>query len=120
MQPEDRYSMIEQRINHLETDMTALRTRVDKKHEEITSIQQDIHRERDEMVSLIKAVTEMTTIQKEINKDTEKNSQNIGTLNSQISALKSEVNAYKWLAGIALTVAGGLLATILLKGLGVG
>ncbi len=119
MQSEDRYLMIEQKINHLETEMVELKTRVDKKHEEITSIQNDMNRERDEMISLIRAVTEMTTIQKEINKDTETNNKNINALNIQISTLKSEVNAYKWLAGIALTIGGGALVTILLKGLGV-
>lgn len=117
-QNNERFTQIDKRITKVEKNIVELQARVDKKHEEIKRMHDNINRENEELMTLIKTVTEMATIQKELNKDTAENTRQIDGLKTEVVMQQSSINSFKWTAGIIAPMISGVIVAILIAGLG--
>lgn len=115
---ENKFELIDKRLNKLETNMATLKARVDKKHDEILSLHDNFVKEQDELISMIRAVTELAAIQKEQNRDTKENRKQIDVLNVELASQQSELKTYKKLVSGVVATFAGVLVAIILEGLG--
>lgn len=115
---EERFKTINDRIQSVEKKLIELESRIESHDREFKGLHNTVGGDTEEMKTLIRAVTEVTVLQKDMAKDTTDNSAKIEKLQLEVSAQQSSFTSFKWIIGIIAPVISGLLVAILIAGLG--